>query len=147
MNAVSCRMRFLVKRWQRAAGGSVASQIINRNGLAQITGDSLKTCLLIVLLLMCLLKPWYILFFRIVWWIESIRDETISISQNFPLSFFFLNITSWTLHYGIIVSWDFDTVTSLESRNGNLLWRYKVFTVACDQFSVSLMNRSISLLC
>ncbi|XP_026145231.1 A-kinase anchor protein 9 isoform X2 [Carassius auratus] len=31
------RMRFLVKRWQRAAGGSVASQITSRNGLAQIT--------------------------------------------------------------------------------------------------------------
>ncbi|XP_052439421.1 A-kinase anchor protein 9 isoform X2 [Carassius gibelio] len=31
------RMRFLVKRWQRAAGGSVASQITSRNGLAQIS--------------------------------------------------------------------------------------------------------------
>uniref|UniRef100_A0A9J8D6L2 A kinase (PRKA) anchor protein 9 n=1 Tax=Cyprinus carpio carpio TaxID=630221 RepID=A0A9J8D6L2_CYPCA len=37
------RMRFLVKRWQRAAGGSVASQIINRNGLAQITGADVRS--------------------------------------------------------------------------------------------------------
>ncbi|XP_042601949.1 A-kinase anchor protein 9-like [Cyprinus carpio] len=37
------RMRFLVRRWQRAAGGSVASQIINRNGLAQITGADVRS--------------------------------------------------------------------------------------------------------
>ncbi|XP_058609416.1 A-kinase anchor protein 9 [Onychostoma macrolepis] len=36
------RMRFLVKRWQRAAGGSVTSQIVNRNGLAQITGADVR---------------------------------------------------------------------------------------------------------
>uniref|UniRef100_A0A673GSH6 A kinase (PRKA) anchor protein 9 n=1 Tax=Sinocyclocheilus rhinocerous TaxID=307959 RepID=A0A673GSH6_9TELE len=36
------RMRFLVKRWQRAAGGSDTSQIVNRNGLAQITGADVR---------------------------------------------------------------------------------------------------------
>ncbi|XP_043088962.1 A-kinase anchor protein 9 [Puntigrus tetrazona] len=36
------RMRFLVKRWQRAAGGSVTSPTLNRNGLAQITGSDVR---------------------------------------------------------------------------------------------------------
>ncbi|XP_016303745.1 A-kinase anchor protein 9-like [Sinocyclocheilus anshuiensis] len=36
------RMRFLVKRWQRAAEGSDTSQIVNRNGLAQITGADVR---------------------------------------------------------------------------------------------------------
>ncbi|XP_016116997.1 A-kinase anchor protein 9-like [Sinocyclocheilus grahami] len=36
------RMRFLVKRWQRAAGGSDTSQIVNRNGLAPITGADVR---------------------------------------------------------------------------------------------------------
>ncbi|RXN17040.1 A-kinase anchor 9-like protein [Labeo rohita] len=36
------RMRFLVKRWQRAAGGNVTSPIVSRNGLAQITGVDVR---------------------------------------------------------------------------------------------------------
>ncbi|KAL1254810.1 hypothetical protein QQF64_012871, partial [Cirrhinus molitorella] len=36
------RMRFLVKRWQRAAGGNATSPMVSRNGLAQITGGDLR---------------------------------------------------------------------------------------------------------
>ncbi|XP_076862757.1 A-kinase anchor protein 9 isoform X3 [Brachyhypopomus gauderio] len=32
------RMRFLVRRWQKATGGSISSPSINRNGLSQIPG-------------------------------------------------------------------------------------------------------------
>ncbi|XP_051727847.1 A-kinase anchor protein 9 isoform X4 [Ctenopharyngodon idella] len=36
------RMRFLVKRWQRA-GGAVTSPIVSRNGLSQITGADVRS--------------------------------------------------------------------------------------------------------
>ncbi|XP_073787372.1 A-kinase anchor protein 9 isoform X7 [Danio rerio] len=36
------RMRFLVKRWQRASGGSTTPQILSRNGLAHGTGADVR---------------------------------------------------------------------------------------------------------
>ncbi|XP_073678628.1 A-kinase anchor protein 9-like [Garra rufa] len=35
-------MRFLVKRWQRAAGGNATSPMVSRNGLAPITGSDVR---------------------------------------------------------------------------------------------------------